>query len=675
VQSRPSNEAVRSDTDPGSRLDVPLDRLTRWAAKALRASVAVVTLDDGTRRFAASTTPPGTPGANSRLAEFCERIVRTGQPHAIDDLRADCGPAGHDADGVAFLGVPLADERDRIVGSLCVADARPRRWTSDEVELVGELATSAMTELELYRARTEAERERRWSANQQAVLELIAQRAPLQRTLDALLRAAESHAPGIFTSILAVERPRGGPATLRPVAAPSLPRSFTSACAGITVAEGQGICGTACFRGEPVVVEDLAANPLTAPWAQLATDHGLLAGWSTPITSSGGALLGTFAMYFGERRLPGEREQTVVARSIDLARLAIEQANDARTLRRSASRAQSLAREQTALQRVATSVASERDATVLFSLVAEQVGRLLNAGAGCVVRFEDDKHYRAVGRWARGQRPALPVSDAVERFPDGMCARLLGRRTVRRRTVEPDADAVGLRHRITAPILVDGDAWGMIAALRDSNEFRRDDEKRIVRFAELAGVAVANAHAHERLSSQARTDPLTGIANRRVFDERLAQETERANREGRALSVMLVDVDHFKAINDRFGHATGDRVLVNLAHNLRAVMRSGDLLARHGGDEMAMILPDCRADEAALVVKRMLAAIAEDTSLARRHGVTVSAGVAGLTRGQSADDLLRCADQALYRAKDGGRNQVVSHEPDMLDGAELRLSA
>ena len=104
-------------------------------------------------------------------------------------------------------------------------------------------------------------------------------------------------------------------------------------------------------------------------------------------------------------------------------------------------------------------------------------------------------------------------------------------------------------------------------------------------------------------------------------------------------------------------------------------MRGGDLLARIGGDEMAMILPDCPAEQAALVAQRMLVAIGADSSLARRHGVTLSAGVAGLAAGQTADDLLRCADQALYGAKDEGRNQVVSYESDMPSRAGLRLSA
>jgi diguanylate cyclase (GGDEF)-like protein len=205
--------------------------------------------------------------------------------------------------------------------------------------------------------------------------------------------------------------------------------------------------------------------------------------------------------------------------------------------------------------------------------------------------------------------------------------------------------------------------------MRDrSGAFPPDDEKRIARFAQLASVAVANGDTRERLATQALTDPLTGLFNRRAFDQRLAEETKRARRHGRDLSLIIVDVDHFKTINDRFGHASGDNVLVNLARNLEAVMRQGDLLARVGGDEMAMILGDCPPDQAADVAARMLRAVAEASPLAQRHGATLSIGVAGLAPGCTEEDLLRHADQALYRAKADGRNRVVSYDEQMAAG-------
>lgn len=662
-----------SPTDPGDqeqpvRLDIhaaaALDRLTRWAAKALRAPVAVVTLADGELTVRASEVGPETSLTGAPLRELERRIISDGHPLATGD-----------DGGIAFVGAPLLDAGGDAVGSFCVMDTRPRRWTIQDVELVNELTSSAMTELDLHAAREAAEREQRWSDRQQAVLELIAARAPLVRTLGELLDGADTHAPGVRAAITRVQRAGGGQAQLRVIATRGLPREFVGALDRVPVADGSSISGTAAFRREQVIAPDIAASGLSPWFVDLAVGHGLRAGWSTPFVSRAGAVLGTFTMYFGAARTPDERDRQVIERSVHLARLAIEQVDSAEALRRNATRAQTLAREQTALQRVATRVADATEPQILFSLVAEQVGRLLKAEAGYVLRFEDDEGHRNMGSWARDSARLLRDDAVAGNLADGLGAQLRRGRSARRGAAGAARDSLGFVHRIAAPVLVDGRSWGMVIALRDSREFRREDQTRLARFAQLASVAVANAHAHEALAKQALTDSLTGLSNRRAFDERLAEETQRANRHGRALSLMLVDVDHFKTINDRYGHATGDRVLVNLADGLRSVMRNGDLLARIGGDEMAMILPDCPAAQAALVAQRMLDVVGAATPLARRHNVTLSAGVAGLLAGQSADALLRCADQALYAAKDGGRNQVVSYEPDMPERVGIRLSA
>jgi diguanylate cyclase (GGDEF)-like protein len=658
VEARSTNRpATGGDPVATSVLDVhaiaALDRLTRWAAKALRAPVALVSLvhADG---LVVTSQAGGVPD-QAPIAELYERVVAWLAPVVVAE-----------PDPVAFVGAPLIDSNGTVLGCLCVADTEHRAWSDHDTALVQELTISATTELELRTARAMAEREKRWSDGQQVVLELIAARAPLQQTLTELLNVAEAHAPGMLTSVLLVER-SGGHSVLRHAAAPSLPRAFTSAVDGLAVADGQGICGTAAHRGEPVIVLDVLLDPLTAPFAELARAHGVHAGWSTPILSSAGDVLGTFAIYYGPARPPKPSDEFVIDRSIHLARLAIEQCQDALELRRSASEARALAREQTALQRVATSVAAETNPAILFARVAQQVGMLLGAESGYVLRFEADEDYRVMGSWGRRGATTLPIGGVFAQAPDGLAADLRRGRSVKQRSVAPGTSIFAAKHRIGAPVVVDGRTWGMVVALRDRpGPFPREDEKRIARFAQLASVAVANAQARESLATQALTDPLTGLANRRAFDQRLAEETERAVRHRRELSLILVDVDHFKQINDRFGHATGDRVLVNLARDMRAVMRTGDLLARIGGDEMAMILADCPPEQAEDVAHRMLDAAADDTSLSQRHAVTLSIGVAGLTADRTAEELLKLADQALYRAKDSGRNRVVSHEPETI---------
>lgn len=166
---------------------------------------------------------------------------------------------------------------------------------------------------------------------------------------------------------------------------------------------------------------------------------------------------------------------------------------------------------------------------------------------------------------------------------------------------------------------------------------------------------------------RASTDLLTGLQNRRAFQDRVSRDFALARSRRGDLSVIMIDVDHFKGINDQGGHALGDKVLVGFADVLRRIVRQGDFVARYGGDEFVMSLPDTPRAVAVVVADRILRAIggleiadARGSSVPR---VTASLGVGSLrpTDGD-AEDLLMRADQALYRAKTQGRNQQVTCE-------------
>jgi diguanylate cyclase (GGDEF)-like protein len=171
-----------------------------------------------------------------------------------------------------------------------------------------------------------------------------------------------------------------------------------------------------------------------------------------------------------------------------------------------------------------------------------------------------------------------------------------------------------------------------------------------------------------RLSELARTDGLTGLLNRRAFDEALQTELERAARQGTRFVLLVGDVDHFKEINDRYGHAAGDRALQSIGAVLRDASRSVDTVARVGGEEFALLLPgtDRRGGvEAAHRLRHRLRATGCDD-----RPLTMSFGVAeGLTDGHDADGLLRAADDALYAAKAAGRDRIVTP-----DGATMRAA-
>ena len=156
--------------------------------------------------------------------------------------------------------------------------------------------------------------------------------------------------------------------------------------------------------------------------------------------------------------------------------------------------------------------------------------------------------------------------------------------------------------------------------------------------------------AIEGFAVLARTDPLTGLANRRAWTELLRREIARARRDGSSFSVALVDLDRFKAFNDRHGHAAGDRLLKEAAARWSGQIREMDLIARHGGEEFALLLPGAAGEDAVTVIER----IRRNTP----ESITASGGVAEWDGQEDPDELLARADAALYRAKRGGRDQI-----------------
>jgi diguanylate cyclase (GGDEF)-like protein/PAS domain S-box-containing protein len=193
----------------------------------------------------------------------------------------------------------------------------------------------------------------------------------------------------------------------------------------------------------------------------------------------------------------------------------------------------------------------------------------------------------------------------------------------------------------------DGTLFGLVTTVRDISERKRHEEE---------------------LNRLATQDPLTGLANHRVLHEQLRAEVARARRQGLRLCVAVLDLDHFKQVNDRYGHPVGDEVLREAGARLRAIVREGETLARVGGEEFAWILTDLDETDAYAAVERARRVIGE-MPFAEAGVVTMSAGVAELQPLDAADDLYSRADRALYRAKQNGRNQTVrsgSSEPDAL---------
>jgi len=187
--------------------------------------------------------------------------------------------------------------------------------------------------------------------------------------------------------------------------------------------------------------------------------------------------------------------------------------------------------------------------------------------------------------------------------------------------------------------------------------FGQDDVELLGFIATTMAMDIDNA----RLRRLSVTDPLTEAYNREFLQQRLPRAVEHADRRGEPLAVAMIDIDHFKDVNDRFGHEVGDRVLTEVAGRLRAAIRAGDLLVRYGGEEFLVLLPGSDAIKAAEIAERMRLKMESDPmqSGAVTVDVRISVGVAEHRRGaDTASQLVRRADTALYAAKGRGRNRV-----------------
>jgi diguanylate cyclase (GGDEF)-like protein len=214
---------------------------------------------------------------------------------------------------------------------------------------------------------------------------------------------------------------------------------------------------------------------------------------------------------------------------------------------------------------------------------------------------------------------------------------------------------------LTAPVTVSGEPWGAVGASFPDARIPDGLEERLARFADLVSLAISNAQTLEELARQATTDAVTGLANHRRFHERLREEVERALRHGHALTLAMIDIDHFKRVNDTHGHQTGDRVLAEVAHQLAAQARTGDVVARVGGEEFAWLMPDTDVEGGLAGADRAREAISS-LRLEREVSITVSAGVCGLGPDLDAGALVSCADEALYAAKHAGRDRTIVYD-------------
>ncbi|MBK8084683.1 MAG: diguanylate cyclase [Devosia sp.] len=321
------------------------------------------------------------------------------------------------------------------------------------------------------------------------------------------------------------------------------------------------------------------------------------------------------------------------------------------------------AREQVArLFEMADVLQSAGDHLDVNAVLKAAAGELLPGLSGALYIFNNSRDRLVLSTsWARPEGEQLDETIG----PASCWALKRGKPQLNR----PDGSKLCCTHHsgpetvLEIPMIARGEIVGLLQLFASGAEA----EARLERVANLGSaladgmsLALANMALREKLRNQALRDPLTGLYNRRYMEDSLQRFVRLAERENREISLLMIDLDHFKRLNDQHGHAFGDQVLRDSALALLAGLRETDIVCRFGGEELVVILPDCALERAADKAEMLRLAIQE---LGGTRGAEISAsfGVACVPHtSQSVPDLLAAADAALYRAKQNGRNQVAT---------------
>ena len=321
-----------------------------------------------------------------------------------------------------------------------------------------------------------------------------------------------------------------------------------------------------------------------------------------------------------------------------------------------------------ALHHVATAIRNSVDLNTLLRTAASEVGRALTANC-CAVQVE--------GELVGTTRTDIFTADQIlcdekakELVREIEIAKLNLQQTLKPWIIDGEAAQVnGGRSQVSVPLVYKSSYVGLLLVQAGGSRVWDDNELLLLNtIADQLTVAVNQAHLIAQLQVQALSDGLTSCYNRRAFEMQLQRDLHLATRMRQPLSLIMLDADNFKKINDESGHDTGDTALRMIADNLRAELRAVDSAARFGGDEFAVILPQADLEGAVIVAERLRRRIAE-TEIPGYGFITASFGIATFpTHASSRDTLVVAADRALYHSKTSGRNQVSvsaadSYEP------------
>ncbi|MDA3792252.1 MAG: sensor domain-containing diguanylate cyclase [Elusimicrobia bacterium] len=321
------------------------------------------------------------------------------------------------------------------------------------------------------------------------------------------------------------------------------------------------------------------------------------------------------------------------------------------------------------LQEVSKDVSSKLEMGQLLPAVMDAFVRAGNVKKGSIMLYDNEKDLLEI-KAAKGLSQRA-IDNVKLRLGEGIGGRVAETgesiliNDTTKNSIYKDFFAGGKKARphetlLCLPLIFKGGVLGVVTldSKITGQQFIRNDERLLSILASQTAVSINNARMYE----MAITDGLTKLYIRRYFFNRLEEEIEKSSRYGHPLSLLFLDIDHFKEFNDTYGHQMGDKALIHLSKVMVDKTRNVDICARYGGEEFIIILPETPKDAALILAKRLRKSIevSSFTGLGQEYKLTVSIGLAEYTSNMTSKDIIKEADKNLYKAKDTGRNKVVS---------------
>jgi diguanylate cyclase (GGDEF)-like protein len=653
--------------------DEILSLIVNEATRLLGADAGGLRLLEGDRLVVRAHTAAARPLMSRTLKvgeSLSGRAVASGEPVIVDDLAAD---TRHDpahkraAIELGFQGLvamPL-QARGKQLGVLSLFSRRRRHFTTDELSLLLAFADQAALAIEkdrlLQMAQSRADRLAALARLNQGLTSSLDLSDVLSSIADAAAELMGAPAAGFWgvdegNEILTLS------AFSNERLADDVPAS--------SVSFGAGIIGWVARHRRALNVDDIVGDP-RAGTTEWYTRHQIASELAVPVLFRD-ALMGVLVLFGHQPFLQDAGDQPFLDNFVAQAGVAIRNARLYEELRVQRERLERRTSELDLLNRMGELLQASSTEGEAYEVFAGFIRRFFPTEVTVIAAINPSRNLLEV------QSVSFSTAARGEDVfgPDDCWALRRGRAHL----VQAGNAAIICKHLVGArlnsafciPLMAQGEAVGLLSFLQEDLGGRgagweESHQRLAVTVADQLGLAIANLKLRETLRNQSIRDALTGLFNRRYMEETLERELARAERGRRPLTVIMIDLDHFKQFNDTYGHDAGDMLLREAGRVLRTTVRRSDLACRYGGEEFVLILPDAVLDIGLSCLERLRLSMRELAVPIRGEtasAVTLSAGVASYPdHGLDAASLLQASDRALYRAKRDGRDRVCIAAP------------